>query len=267
VTSLVKPELKIALVQLSSVHSTEVNWNKLMGLLKNLQGPVDAIFLPEVFLSIGAGAELRPVPISLTHDYFQQLALLAKSLGVYLFCGSVAYTTADKQSNRSLVFNPQGELVDYYDKIHLFKFQHFQENLFYVAGETPKIVPCFDWNVGLTICYDLRFPELFRFYARQGVDIIAVPSAFTAVTGKAHWHTLLKARAIENQCYIIASAQVGEHYPSVHTYGHSLVVSPWGEVMEDMGGESEGVALVTLSKDKITQVRSQMDTRTRHYFK
>jgi nitrilase len=163
--------------------------------------------------------------------------------------------------NASLVFAPDGALAARYDKLHLFRFsdgrEDFDERRVLRAGEAPVAFDAGALRVGLSICYDLRFPELYRALTRPPCDLLAVPSAFTATTGRAHWELLLRARAIENQCYVIAPAQGGTHESGRRTWGHSMIVGPWGEVL-GVRDEGEGVVLATLDPARIAAVREQL---------
>ena len=171
----------------------------------------------------------------------------------------------DKQYNRSLLLNPAGEIAAQYDKIHLFDVevgdgQTYRESAKIVPGATLALTTINHQpptTLGLTICYDLRFPQLYRALAKAGAHILSVPAAFTQVTGEAHWHTLLRARAIENTCFVIAPAQTGTHPGNRKTYGHSLVVSPWGEIIAD-GGVEEGVVMAEIDLAEVNRVRKRL---------
>ena len=183
--------------------------------------------------------------------------------------GSAAREAAErggKCRNASLAFNPSGERVACYDKIHLFKFDDgsrvYDEAAVLARGSRPTLfdLPSRDghtWRVGMSVCYDLRFPELYRFYAAEGADLLLVPSAFTYVTGQAHWELLLRARAVENLCGVVAAAQGGTHENGRRTWGHSLIVDPWGEVLA-MQAEGEGVVVANVDAARLTQVRTQL---------
>ena len=160
---------------------------------------------------------------------------LASELGVWLHIGSMPIRLDDtKLANRSFLFDPAGTVAARYDKIHMFDVDvdadnRYSESRRYTAGDRALVTPLPWGNLGLTICYDMRFPGLYRNLAKSGAHFIAVPSAFTVPTGEAgHWHTLLRARAIEAQCYILAAAQAGEHESGRKSYGHSIVIAPWG---------------------------------------
>jgi deaminated glutathione amidase len=184
--------------------------------------------------------------------------------GLWLHLGSLAVLTGDgKVANRSFVIDRDGEIRGTYDKLHLFDVdlptgESWRESNLYSAGSGVVLVngtPV--GKVGLTICYDLRFPGLFARLAEAGADVIAVPAAFTVPTGKAHWHVLLRARAIEAGLFIIAAAQVGRHEDGRQTFGHSLVVDPWGEVLLDMG-EEQGVRFADVDLKRISDVRTRV---------
>lgn len=197
-----------------------------------------------------------------------------------IFCsiGSVVVKAeGGKLANRSLVVDPTGTIIARYDKIHLFDVdlpdgESYRESRLYQAGQKPVMAPLHDqaW-MGLSVCYDLRFPYLYTYYAQQGANILSVPAAFTVPTGQAHWHVLLRARAIENNCFVIAAAQCGQHSSAESgkarlTYGHSLVVNPWGEIVYDAGGRPDepnvGAHMVDLDLTLVQKVRQKIPNLT-----
>ena len=188
---------------------------------------------------------------------------LARDLGVHVHIGSMGVLVEpDKIANRSYLFAPDGAKTAHYDKIHMFDAavggrDNFRESKNFVAGSAGVVAPLGGSCIGLTICYDVRFPGLYRGLAKAGAQIIAVPSAFTRQTGDAHWHTLLKARAIETGSFIVAAAQTGTHECARETYGHSLVVSPWGEVVAD-AGVATSVIVVDIDLDDVATARRRM---------
>jgi nitrilase len=194
-----------------------------------------------------------------------ELADLAKANGIYLIAGTIPLEAKDpnKVLNTTLVFGPDGQRVARYDKIHLFGFQtnteRYQESETIEAGEIPGIVKITandtEWTLGLSICYDLRFPELYR--ALGQVDCHIIPAAFTYTTGKDHWEILLRARAIENQCYVLASAQGGIHQNQRRTWGNTMLIDPWGSILSTLT-EGEGFISGVLSKEKLNEVRSKL---------
>ena len=225
----------------------------------------ELVALPEYFCLMGA-SERDKLGIAETFGDGPIQALLAQAArehGVWLIGGTVPIASGDPQHvfNTSLVFAPDGALAARYDKLHLFRFadgrEDFDERRVLRAGEAPVAFDAGLLRVGLSICYDLRFPELYRALTRTPCDLLAVPSAFTATTGRAHWDLLLRARAIENQCYVIAPAQGGTHESGRRTWGHSMIVDPWGEVL-GVRDEGEGVVLATLEPARIAAVRAQL---------
>lgn len=193
----------------------------------------------------------------------------ANALGVWLLIGSLALKTNDTDgrfANRSFMISPQGQIVARYDKIHMFdveisKTETYRESAGYRPGEQAVIADTDFAKVGMTICYDVRFPYLHRDLAHKGAKILTSPAAFSPVSGAAHWETLLRARAIETGCYVFAPAQCGTHSSTTggkrSTYGHSLAVSPWGEVLAD-GGEKAGLALIDFDLSEVETARRKI---------
>ncbi len=166
-------------------------------------------------------------------------------------------------ANRAFVIDSAGNVAARYDKLHMFDVdlatgESWRESNAYAPGDGPVVVQTPLGKLGLTICYDLRFPALFEYYGRAQVDLIAIPAAFTVPTGQAHWHVLQRARAIEATAYVVSAAQVGRHEDGRETFGHSLVIDPWGEVLLDMGGETAGLSFAELDPARIAAVRSQV---------
>ncbi|WP_127995759.1 carbon-nitrogen hydrolase family protein [Piscinibacter defluvii] len=195
------------------------------------------------------------------------LAEAARTHGLWIIGGTLPLVSPDPQRvlNACGVWAPDGSLAARYDKIHLFRFERdgaggrerYDEGASIRAGRQPTALAVDALRLGLSICYDLRFPELYRALMTPPCDLIAVPSAFTYTTGQAHWETLLRARAIENQCYVIAPAQGGRHENGRRTWGHSLIVDPWGEVLA-VRPEGEGVVLAELDPARLAEVRGQL---------
>jgi predicted amidohydrolase len=193
-----------------------------------------------------------------------ELSRAAAGAGIWVHVGSIPVLNErdGKFANRSLVIGPDGKIRARYDKMHLFDVdlssgESWRESSAYGAGDTPAAVATPLGLMGLTICYDLRFPELYAALIRSAVDVIAVPAAFTVPTGKAHWHILLRARAIETQAFVVAAAQSGRHEDGRQTYGHSLVIDPWGEILLDMG-DGEGLGFAEIDLNRIAEVRAQV---------
>jgi predicted amidohydrolase len=221
------------------------------------------VALPEYFPLIGArdAARLAAREVDGAGPIQDFLAATARRHGIWLVGGSIPLVAEDptKLRNACLVYDDAGRRVARYDKIHLFGFRHGQEN--YQEAETiePGSTPvAFDspWGqIGLGICYDLRFPELFR--AMAPVDLLVLPAAFTETTGRAHWELLLRARAVENQCYVLASAQGGRHPTGRMTHGNSMVIDPWGEVLARLD-KGSGVVSADLNRARTGDVRSRL---------
>jgi predicted amidohydrolase len=187
----------------------------------------------------------------------------AKARGLWIIGGTLPMRTADPTHARNAccVFAPDGRLAARYDKIHLFDYdngrERYDEARVLAAGDAPVAVQAAGLRVGLSVCYDLRFPELYRVLMNPPCDLISVPSAFTYTTGRAHWELLLRARAVENQCYVIAAAQGGLHENGRRTWGHSMIVDPWGEVLA-VRAEGEGVVLAEIDAARLVAVRTQL---------
>lgn len=193
--------------------------------------------------------------------------------GQWLTIGSLGLKTHDADgrfANRQFLIDPTGVIKASYDKIHMFDVQVSAEETYresdgYRPGAKAVVAETPFANIGMTICYDVRFPKLYRALAQAGADVLTVPAAFSHITGAAHWHTLLQARAIETGCWVLAPAQTGQHPasrgPSRKTYGHSLVVSPWGEVVKDAGTES-GIVYIDLDREKVAQARMRIPSLT-----
>ena len=263
--------MKIAAIQMVSTGQLADNLQQAGALLAQAaeQGAELAV-LPEYFCLIGQrDTDKLAIQEAYGSGPIQQfLADSARRLGLWIVGGTLPLTAAqpDRVFNSTLVFDPQGQCVARYDKIHLFRFdngvERYDESRVLERGATPTrfAMPSKDghlWQVGLSVCYDLRFPELYRHYAQQGVDLILVPSAFTHTTGKAHWEVLLRARAIENLAFVAAAAQGGVHPNGRHTWGQSIVIDPWGQVLAEKAQEP-GVVLADLDANTLAKRRSQL---------
>ena len=192
-----------------------------------------------------------------------QFGALARELGIWLHVGSMAILLAnDKIANRSFLISPAGEIEARCDKIHMFDValpggENYRESKNYAAGDRAVLAQLPWGTLGLTVCYDLRFPHLYRALAKAGADFLAIPSAFTRQTGAAHWHVLMRARAIENGCFVFAAAQAGKHESGRETYGHSLIVAPWGEVIAD-AGKDVGVVVGEVRSADVVAARQRI---------
>jgi predicted amidohydrolase len=188
----------------------------------------------------------------------------AQEAGIWVALGSLAVAgEGGKWANRSFLIAPDGSIAARYDKIHMFDVELengeiWRESAAYAPGEEVVTAETPIGRLGLAICYDMRFPALFEELGQRKCDAIAIPAAFTVPTGEAHWHLLLRARAVEASAYVIAAAQVGEHADGRRTYGHSLVVDPWGQVLLDMGGEAPGLGFAEIDPARLASVRAQL---------
>jgi deaminated glutathione amidase len=188
---------------------------------------------------------------------------LARTLGIHLHVGSLAIKVApDRAANRAFLIDPRGEIAARYDKIHMFDVdlaggESYRESRNYRPGEIAVAADLPWGRLGITVCYDLRFPALYRALAEAGATMLAVPSAFTRQTGEAHWHVLLRARAIENGCFVLAAAQGGKHENRRETFGHSLIVDPWGRILAE-GGTEPGVVMGTIDLADVAAARGRI---------
>jgi predicted amidohydrolase len=192
---------------------------------------------------------------------------LARDLGRWLLLGSLAVKTGEgRLANRSVLFAPEGRIAARYDKIHMFdvtvsEAERYQESKNFRAGSAP-VLARLPWGMlGMSVCYDLRFPHLYRALAKAGALFLSVPSAFTKATGQAHWHVLLRARAIETGCYVFAPAQGGRHENGRETYGHSLIVDPWGRIIAE-AGEEPAIAIAKIDPAEVERARSRIPALT-----
>jgi predicted amidohydrolase len=222
------------------------------------------VALPEVFIWRGDKKNERAAAESIPGSASTRMAELARELGIYLLAGSILEEIpgSAKAFNTSLLFDPSGKLVATYRKIHLFDVDlankvSARESDTRAAGETVVIAETELCKMGLSVCYDLRFAELYRELARRHADLIFVPSAFTAYTGEAHWEPLLRARAIENQVYVIAPNQFGKNPQSFETYGHSMIVDPWGKIVAVLH-DGPGFVLGDIDLDYLSRVRREL---------
>ena len=195
----------------------------------------DFILLPECFLFLSNKSKISLDMHHFSIEYFKEFSKINK---LHLLLGSLPITENDKLYNRSILINPDGEILSIYDKIHMFDIilkngESYKESDFYTSGSELKMTTVLGQSIGHSICYDLRYPKLYRALAKKGAGIIVIPSAFTYTTGKAHWHSLIKARAIENGVFILAPNQWGVNNENRSTYGHSLIVDPWGEILAE----------------------------------
>lgn len=256
-------ELPIAILQLSSKDDYQFNSNEILKSIETLDDKIQMLFLPENSLYMRTDFSKKIEGLSLESEYWQPFKDICKSKELWVHFGGVPLITKNGVENASVVLLPDGDLHHTYSKIHLFDIElngktAYRESDSFYAGKAASVFEYFGWKMGQSICYDLRFSELYSYYAKEEVDIILVPSAFLVKTGKAHWRTLLQARAIENQCYIVAPAQSGGHAKH-QSYGHSMLIDPWGEVVLEADGETGSRILeAVISKKKIQDIRKQM---------
>ena len=257
---------KIALVPMCSGYCPEANLHTILEALKQAKSQhACLLFSPENsnLLARNLSQKHQILRHFSAHTFIDRVAQAAQQAKIGVVLGSVICRLehTHKLANRSIYIDHNGILQSYYDKIHLFdslvEDQAICESDSFVAGtrlvcaETPL------GSLGLSICYDLRFPQLFQKLVQQGAHILSIPAAFTCVTGEAHWHSLLKARAIENQVFVVAAAQTGRHEDGCRTYGHSLVYDPWGNLLCD-SGTSLDIVCAEIDFDKLTEVRQKM---------
>lgn len=203
-----------------------------------------------------------------SHPAIPHFAKLAKDLGVTLLVGSISsIRDGEKLANRSFLFRKDGSIAAKYDKLHMFDVdlpngEKYRESDTNRAGDKAVLGEADDLKIGMSVCYDIRFPQLYRKLAKQGAEILAIPSAFTVPTGKAHWHVLLRARAIENGGFVVAPAQVGEHEGGRSTWGHSMIVDPWGKVLIEIQKDTAGFACADLDLTEVAKARGAIPSLT-----
>jgi nitrilase len=260
----------VASVQMVSTPRVEENLARMRHWVRQAaQGGASLVLLPEYFCIMGA--ETDKVRVREPHGQTdaspiqQALSAAAAEAGVWLIGGTVPLVSSspDRVRNSVLVFDPSGKECARYDKIHLFAFQKgdesYDEARTIEPGVAPVVCETSVGRTGLSVCYDLRFPELYRGFGP--LDLITVPAAFTYTTGRAHWELLLRARAVENQCYVLASAQGGTHENGRRTWGHSMLIDPWGEVVSVLP-EGEGLAMGRVDADRLTEIRLNLPALT-----
>ncbi len=256
--------MKIAAIQMVSAPDLATNLATAERLIDQAAAEgAQLVSLPEYFVQMGLReTDKFEIAEEFGHGPIQEmLSAKARQYGIWVAGGSIPIKTQDpaKVTNTALLFNPQGEVLARYDKMHLFSYQDGTRNLdegrTMVPGKERVMADTPFGRIGLSICYDLRFPELYR--AMGEVNLILVPSAFTVPTGSAHWSVLLRARAIENQCYVLAAAQGGTHVNGRQTYGHSMLIDPWGEVVSVLP-QGEGVVMGEMDLERLMSVRHNL---------
>ena len=256
---------KIAAVQMVSTPEWPRNRDAAARLVGDAaRAGAHLVALPEYFCLLGRKDTDKLALAEPEGDGPIQLFLsdLARELGIWLVGGTLPLASAnDRVLNRCCVFGPDGNEAAHYDKIHLFAYDNgreaYDEGRTLAPGSTPVALQAGALRVGLSVCYDLRFPELYRALMQPPCDLLVVPAAFTYTTGRVHWELLLRARAIENQCYVLAPAQGGTHENGRRTWGHSLIADPWGELLQVLP-EGEGFVIADVDAERIAQVRQQL---------
>ncbi len=245
---------RVSCIQLKSNNSIQSNFIKTERLIKKaISQKADFILTPEVssLFSLNKQQLLKQCTSMDKDEYLRGVKRLAKKYKKWILIGSLVIKNGKKKLvNRSVLINPKGKIHSYYDKIHMYdvilnKKEKYLESRTFVPGKKYKISRLPWGKLGMSVCYDLRFPNLYRNLAKKGSLFLSVPSAFTETTGKIHWHSLLKARAIENFCYIFAPSQGGTHYNGRKTFGHSLIISPDGKIIKELG-KKEGVITASI---------------------
>jgi deaminated glutathione amidase len=260
------PKFRVGLVQMRSGRVPARNLDSAVALIREAKSAgADYVLTPEMTNILESSRESLFAAI-VPEEKDPSLAAfrtLARELGLYLHIGSLAIEVLpEKAMNRSFLIDPKGEIVARYDKIHMFDVdlaggESYRESHSYRPGELAVAADLPWGRIGLTICYDLRFPALYRALAEAGASFIAIPAAFTQQTGEAHWHILTRARAIENGCFIFAAAQGGRHEHGRETFGHTIVVDPWGRVIAE-GGSEPGVIMADIDPSLVATVRARI---------
>lgn len=251
--------MRVAAIQINAGSDKTANLAKAKDFINRAEA--DFIALPEVFNHRGSAESTQANAEDPENSpSIQMLQELALKKGSWILLGSLMLKSNELPYNSSILISPQGLVTARYDKIHLFNMNYkgieIRESSKSRAGLKPIIAQVDKLKLGMSICYDLRFPELYRHYAKERVELISVPSSFTKITGEAHWHCLLRARAIENQAFVIAPNQAGDNQ-GVKCFGHSLIVNPWGEILAE-AGEEETIIYADLDMDELAKVRAKL---------
>lgn len=258
-------KLRVAAIQMMSGRNKEKNLSQAKKLITTaVLHKAIFIVLPEVFNFRGDINEASKASELIPGYSTNLISLLARKFKVWILIGSLMEKARDQKKpfNTSVLINPKGKIVAKYRKMHLFdiklKGKEILESKRNQAGSNPKLAYINNAKIGLSICYDLRFPELYRYYSRKEAHILCIPSSFTKPTGEAHWHTLIKARAIENLAYVIAPNQAGTGTSGVKTYGHSLIVDPWGKILAEGPANKEAIIYADLDLDYLNKIRRNL---------
>ncbi len=256
--------IKTACIQFTAAFDFSVNMKTIESMIREAAANgARLIATPENTDRLGGNPALKlwTAHPQETHPLLPLLSSLAKELNVWILAGSVSIKISDdKLANRQLLFSPEGKIVSSYDKIHLFDVDlpngdKYRESDLFAGGDKIALSEIDGIKLGHTICYDVRFAYLYRALAQAGAEILAIPAAFTVPTGEAHWEVLLRARAIETGSYVIAPAQTGEHEGGRKTYGHSMIIDPWGRILAD-AGTSNGIIYADLDMAEVSKARA-----------
>ena len=259
-------KFRVACLQMQTGNDLAANLDGVKNMTREAaRNGAQFVLTPEYTLMMdGSGRVMRERALEADgNPALSELQALAQALSLWLLVGSLTLKTGgDRIANRSYLIAADGRVVASYDKIHMFDVtlpdgKVIRESSAYCPGDRAAIAETPWGALGLTVCYDLRFPHLYRALAKAGARYLTIPSSFQRATGKVHWHTLLKARAIENACFVLAPAMCGEHPGNRTTYGHSLIVDPWGEVLAD-GGEAPGIVYADIDPAQVDRVRSML---------
>jgi predicted amidohydrolase len=259
--------INIAIAQQCALDDFEHNLKVVLGLLSKAKAAGASIcFFPENCLYVRLDKKALPPYLALDCEILEKIKQECKNLSIAAHLGGVGIKVDGTPRNASLFIDETGSLTHSYSKQKLFDIElegkhSYKESDAYTPGDESKVLQWKDWRFGQSVCYDLRFSEVYLNYAKQKVEVILVPSSFLVPTGEAHWHILNRARAIESQAYVIAPAQTGNHKGRHQSYGHSLVIDPWGKVLVDMEKKEDDIEVVSLHLDKLSEVRSQMPMR------
>ena len=257
---------KLALVQMQSGLEPHANLAALLPAVEEAKrGGADYVLTPEMtnILALKRDHLFAKIVAEEADPTLATLREVARKHGIYIHIGSLAVkTSSEKAANRSFLIDRKGEIAARYDKIHMFDVdlaggESYRESNNYRAGEVAVVADLPWGRLGLSVCYDLRFPALYRALAEAGASFLAIPSAFTRQTGEAHWHVLMRARAIENGCFVFAAAQGGRHENGRETFGHSLVVDPWGRIVAE-GGVEPAVLIVEIDPAQVAAARARI---------
>lgn len=262
---------RAALVQVNAGNDMDHNiWRACDAIRRARAGGAELVLLPEnvAMMELGRKNVLAQARRPEDHPALSAFKEVARETGAWVAAGTLAVLQDDgRAANRAYVLAPDGAIAAHYDKIHMFDVnlsaeETYRESETFRPGDQAVVVPIPFARLGLTVCYDVRFPYLYRALAQAGADVIMVPAAFTVPTGRAHWHVLLRARAIETGCYVLAPAQHGTHPHERRTYGHALAVDPWGEVIADAGEADFEILHVTLDPAAVDEARRRIPSLT-----